>query len=106
MRAIFCEAYGGPEVLRYGELPAPVVRPGEVLVTIHAASVNGADWKGACRRLRRRFAPAGHRPGFLGRGGDGERRRPRFAANHRVRRADGSGWSLTGPIAAVVASPR
>ncbi len=45
MRAIFCEAYGGPEVLRYGHIPDPVVQPGEVLVDIHAASVNGADWK-------------------------------------------------------------
>ena len=45
MRAIFCEAYGGPEVLRYGDLPDPVARPGEVVVDIHAATVNGADWK-------------------------------------------------------------
>jgi NADPH:quinone reductase-like Zn-dependent oxidoreductase len=37
--------FGGPEVLEYGELPDPVPAPGEVLVDIHAASVNAADWK-------------------------------------------------------------
>lgn len=45
MQAVFCEAYGGPEVLRIGELPDPVAQSGEVVVDIHAASVNGADWK-------------------------------------------------------------
>src|SRR6267142_502255 len=37
--------YGGPEVLEYGELPDPVPAAGEVLVEIHAASINAADWK-------------------------------------------------------------
>ena len=45
MRAVFCEAYGGPEVLRYGTIPDPVAQVGEVVVDIHAASGNGADWK-------------------------------------------------------------
>jgi NADPH:quinone reductase-like Zn-dependent oxidoreductase len=45
MKAIFIERHGGPEELRYGDLPDPVAQPGEVLVDIHAASVNGADWK-------------------------------------------------------------
>ena len=36
---------GGPEVLQYGDVPDPVAKPGEVIVDIHAASVNGADWK-------------------------------------------------------------
>ena len=35
----------GPEVMQYGEVPDPVAGPGEVLVDVHAASVNGADWK-------------------------------------------------------------
>jgi NADPH:quinone reductase-like Zn-dependent oxidoreductase len=34
-----------PEVLEYGDLPDPVASAGEVLVDIHAASVNAADWK-------------------------------------------------------------
>jgi len=45
MKAIFIEKHGGPEVLRYGELPDPVAGSGEVVVDIVAASVNGADWK-------------------------------------------------------------
>jgi len=45
MKAAFIERHGGPEVLKYGEMPNPVARAGEVVVDIVAASVNGADWK-------------------------------------------------------------
>lgn len=45
MKAAYIEKHGGPEVLQYGDLPDPVAGPGEVVVDIHAASVNGADWK-------------------------------------------------------------
>jgi NADPH:quinone reductase-like Zn-dependent oxidoreductase len=45
MKAVFCETNGGPEVLRYGDLPDPTPQSGEVVIDIHAASVNGADWK-------------------------------------------------------------
>ena len=45
MKAAYIEAQGGPEVLKYGEMPDPVAGPGEVVVDNHAASVNGADWK-------------------------------------------------------------
>ncbi len=45
MKAAYFERHGGPEVMKYGELPDPVAGPGEVLVDIHAASINGADWK-------------------------------------------------------------
>jgi NADPH:quinone reductase-like Zn-dependent oxidoreductase len=45
MKAAFIERYGGPEVLQYGDLPDPVAGPGEVVVDVVAASVNGADWK-------------------------------------------------------------
>jgi NADPH:quinone reductase-like Zn-dependent oxidoreductase len=45
MKACFFRRYGGPEVLEYGELPDPAPASGEVLVEIHAASVNAADWK-------------------------------------------------------------
>jgi len=45
MKAAFIERYGGPEVLKYGDLPDPVAAPGEVVIDVHAASVNGADWK-------------------------------------------------------------
>jgi NADPH:quinone reductase-like Zn-dependent oxidoreductase len=45
MKAAYFEENGGPEVLKYGDLPDPVAGPGQVVVDIHAASVNGADWK-------------------------------------------------------------
>src|SRR5258706_10791956 len=45
VKASFFRRYGGPEVLEYGELPDPVPAAGEVLVEIHAASINAADWK-------------------------------------------------------------
>ena len=45
MKAIFFMQNGGPDVLQYGDQPDPVAGEGQVLVDIHAASVNGADWK-------------------------------------------------------------
>jgi NADPH:quinone reductase-like Zn-dependent oxidoreductase len=45
MKAMLLTKHGGPETLRYGDAPDPVAGPGEVVVDIHAASVNGADPK-------------------------------------------------------------
>jgi NADPH:quinone reductase-like Zn-dependent oxidoreductase len=45
MKAILLLNHGGPEMLRYGEAPDPTAGPGEVVVDIHAASVNAADYK-------------------------------------------------------------
>jgi len=45
MKAAFIEQHGGPDVLKYGDLPDPVAGPGEVVIDTVAASVNGADWK-------------------------------------------------------------
>ena len=45
MKAAFIEQFGGPELLKYGDLPDPAAAPGEVVVDVVAASVNGADWK-------------------------------------------------------------
>ena len=45
MKAVYIEKHGGPEVLQYGDQPDPVAKAGEVVIDIHAASVNGADWK-------------------------------------------------------------
>lgn len=45
MKAAYFEEHGGPEVLKYGDVPNPVARSGEAVVDIYAASVNGADWK-------------------------------------------------------------
>ena len=45
MKAAYFEQHGGPEVMTYGDRPDPVAGPGQVVVDIHAATVNGADWK-------------------------------------------------------------
>jgi NADPH:quinone reductase-like Zn-dependent oxidoreductase len=45
MKAVLLMGHGGPEMLRYGEAPDPVAGPGEVVVDVHAASVNAADYK-------------------------------------------------------------
>ena len=45
MKAAFIEQFGGPDVIKYGDLPDPVAGPGQVVVDVVAASVNGADWR-------------------------------------------------------------
>jgi NADPH:quinone reductase-like Zn-dependent oxidoreductase len=45
MKAAFIEQYGGPEVLKYSDLPDPVAGPGGVVIDVVAASVNAAGWK-------------------------------------------------------------
>jgi NADPH2:quinone reductase len=43
MNAAFIETTGGPEVIRYGDLPMPVAGPGQVLVRVGAVAVNPID---------------------------------------------------------------
>ena len=45
MKAVYIEQFGGPEVVKYNELPDPSAGAGQVVVDAFAASVNGADWK-------------------------------------------------------------
>src|SRR5258708_2081725 len=45
MKAAYIDKFGGPEVLKYGDLPDPVAGPGQVVVDTVAASINGADPK-------------------------------------------------------------
>src|SRR6266851_3465617 len=44
MKAIRIHGYGGPEVLRLEDIPQPSPGPRELLIKIHAASVNPVDW--------------------------------------------------------------
>ena len=45
MKAIRIHEYGGPEVLSIDEVPVPEPGKDEVLVRVHATSVNPVDWK-------------------------------------------------------------
>jgi NADPH:quinone reductase-like Zn-dependent oxidoreductase len=45
VKAAFIDQFGGPDVLKYGDLPDPVAGPDQVVVDVVAASVNGADWR-------------------------------------------------------------
>ena len=43
MKAVRFHEHGGPEVLRYDDVPLPEPGPGQVLVTLHAAALNHVD---------------------------------------------------------------
>ncbi|MCX2738930.1 NAD(P)-dependent alcohol dehydrogenase [Pontibacter anaerobius] len=45
MKAIFYEKYGDAGVLQYGEQPKPEPGDNQLLVRVHASSVNPVDWK-------------------------------------------------------------
>ena len=65
MRAIRIHEDGGPEVLRYEEVPDPVAGPGEVLIRLRAASLNHLDlWV-------RQGLPSVPKPRILGADGAG-----------------------------------
>ncbi|MBM7115989.1 NADP-dependent oxidoreductase [Archangium primigenium] len=44
MAAVRLHEFGGPEVLRYDEVPIPTLKAGEVLVRVHAVGINPPDW--------------------------------------------------------------
>ena len=65
MKAIRIHEEGGPEVLRYEDVPDPVPGPGEVLVELRAASLNRLDlWL-------RKGLPSVAKPRILGADGAG-----------------------------------
>ncbi len=44
MKAVRQHEFGGPDVLRYEDAPMPELKPGEVLVRVHAVGLNPPDW--------------------------------------------------------------
>ena len=52
MKAVRFHTYGAPEVLVYEDVPKPEPAAGEVLVKVHATSVNPIDWKVRAGHLR------------------------------------------------------
>ena len=96
MKAIRVHATGGPEVLRYEEVPVPVPGPGQLLVRVEAAGVNFIDvyHRTGLYRVQLPFTPgrevAGTVEGF-GEGvtgfriGDADRLRERDGRLRRIR---------------------
>jgi NADPH:quinone reductase-like Zn-dependent oxidoreductase len=77
MNAIRVAAYGGPEQLRYEPAPVPTAAPGQILVRVHATSVNPWDYKlasGAFQKmvpLQFPYTPGGEYSGVVEALGDG-----------------------------------
>jgi NADPH:quinone reductase-like Zn-dependent oxidoreductase len=45
MKAAYIDKFGGPEVLKVGDLPDPTAGAGQIVVDVAAASINAADYK-------------------------------------------------------------
>ncbi|MFX1497638.1 MAG: NAD(P)-dependent alcohol dehydrogenase [Promethearchaeota archaeon] len=60
MKAIICPKFGSPDVLKFEEVETPTPRENEVLVKIHASSINSMD----VEILRGRMQPLIHKPRF------------------------------------------
>lgn len=45
MKAVVIRRYGSTEVLQYEDVPQPQIKPNQLLVKVHASSVNPIDWK-------------------------------------------------------------
>jgi NADPH:quinone reductase-like Zn-dependent oxidoreductase len=65
MKAVVLHEYGPPSKLIYEDFPDPVPARGEVLVRVHAVSINPVDWKMRSGEAKERFPVTF--PGILGR---------------------------------------
>lgn len=68
MKAVRQYEFGGPEVLRYEDAPIPVLKPGEVLIRVHAVGLNPPDWylRDGFKSLPPEWRPQGDFPLILG----------------------------------------
>ena len=87
MKALYATAYGGIDVLKFGDLPKPVPQAGEVLVAVKASSVNPLDWK--IRQGDLKLVTGRSFPKILG---------ADFAGIIEELNADGSGFQIGDPV--------
>lgn len=68
MKAVRIKKFGGPETIAVEDVPRPQPKPGEVLVRVHASSINPMDWKlreGMMKDLPLPFTPGGDFSGVI-----------------------------------------
>ncbi len=64
MKAVVIRGYGSPEVLQYEDVEQPKIKPDQLLVKVHASSINPIDWK--IRQGMLRFITGNKFPLILG----------------------------------------
>ena len=91
MKAVVYTRYGGPDVLRLADADTPVPGDGQVLVKVHAVSLNASDWevlrgKPLYSRIGGPFRPRHHVLGsdIAGRVAAAGRNAPRFRPGDEV----------------------
>jgi len=67
MKAYVYNGHGGPEVESFADVPRPEPGPGQLLIAVHAAGVNPADWKRRSGGMRTPDSPPEHFPQLFGR---------------------------------------
>jgi NADPH:quinone reductase-like Zn-dependent oxidoreductase len=70
MKAIVHERYGRPDVLELREVDKPVIEDDQVLVRVHAASLNPVEWYGVTGPLFARPGNGLRKPNYTGVGSD------------------------------------
>jgi NADPH:quinone reductase-like Zn-dependent oxidoreductase len=65
MKAVQVYNYGGPEMLHFEDAPRPTPGSGDLLIKVHAASVNAIDWKARAGYVKQVFPlPLPYIPGW------------------------------------------
>ena len=58
MKAAYIDSHGGPEVIKYGDVPDPVLKHGEVLIKVRSCALNRLDayTRAGARGMRKEFS--------------------------------------------------
>ena len=67
MKAYVFTGHGGPGAESFADVPRPAPGPGQLLIAVHAAGVNPADWKRRTGGMRPPGSPPEHFPVLFGR---------------------------------------